>query len=63
MGWLSGPLPRMIAVQLTNCAPVLDALNNSENWKNMITPRATIANGLAVPYPFGMDMMLQVLEE
>jgi len=63
MGWLSGPLPRMIAVQSTNCAPVLDALNNSENWKNTITPRATIANGLAVPCPFGMDIMLQVLEE
>ncbi len=63
MGWLSGPLPRMIAVQSTNCAPILHALNNSENWKNMFTPRATIANGLAVPYPFGMDMMLQVLEE
>jgi threonine synthase len=29
----------------------------------MFSPKATIANGLAVPYPFGMDMMLQVLEE
>lgn len=63
MGWLTGPLPRMIAVQSKNCAPILHALNDRENWKTMFTPRATIANGLAVPYPFGMDMMLEVLEE
>jgi threonine synthase len=63
MGWLTGPLPRMIAVQSKNCAPILHALSDRENWKTMFTPRATIANGLAVPYPFGMDMMLEVLEE
>ncbi len=63
MGWLTGPLPRMIAVQSKNCAPILHALHNRENWKSMFLPKATIANGLAVPYPFGMDMMLQVLEE
>lgn len=63
MGWLNGPLPRMIAVQSKNCAPILHALKNRENWKTMFTPKPTIANGLAVPYPFGMDMMLHVLEE
>ncbi len=63
MGWLTGPLPRMIAVQSQNCAPILHALHNRENWKTMFTPTATIANGLAVPYPFGMDMMLEVIQE
>ena len=63
MGWLTGPLPRMIAVQSKNCAPILQALKSPENWQTMFTPKATLANGLAVPYPFGMDMMLQVLEE
>lgn len=63
MGWLSGPLPRMIAVQSKNCSPILHALSNRANWKTMFTPTATIANGLAVPYPFGMDMMLEVIEE
>ncbi|MEJ7626071.1 MAG: threonine synthase [Ferruginibacter sp.] len=63
MGWLTGPLPRMIAVQSKNCAPILYALEDRKNWKTIFSPKATIANGLAVPYPFGMDMILQVLEE
>ncbi|KIC94407.1 threonine synthase [Flavihumibacter solisilvae] len=63
LGWISGPLPRMIAVQSKSCAPILYALKDQQNWKNSFTPRPTIANGLAVPYPFGMDMMVQVLEE
>jgi threonine synthase len=63
LGWLTGPLPRMIAVQSKNCAPILYALKDRVNWKNRFIPRPTIANGLAVPYPFGMDMMVQVLEE
>lgn len=63
MGWITGPLPRMIAVQSKNCAPILQALKDRENWKTMFAPKATLANGLAVPYPFGIDMMLRVLDE
>jgi len=63
MGWIKGALPRMIAVQSRNCAPILLAQKDPVNWKNNFTPRASIANGLAVPYPFGMNMMLQVLKE
>ena len=63
LGWISDVLPRMIAVQSAQCAPILSALKDRVNWKNDFTPKATIANGLAVPYPFGMDMMLQVLKE
>ncbi len=63
MGWINGPLPRMIAVQSKKCAPILYALKDPVNWRNNFTPEATIANGLAVPYPFGMNMMLQVLKE
>lgn len=63
MRWISGPLPRMIAVQTNNCDPLVRALKDPLNWKINFTPKPTIANGLAVPYPFGMDMMLQVLKE
>ena len=63
MGWIKGPLPRMIAVQSKKCAPLLHAIKDPVNWKNNFMPEPTIANGLAVPYPFGMDMMLQVLKE
>ncbi len=63
LGWISGPLPKMIAVQSSNCAPLLHAVKDVETWKTSFTPKATIANGLAVPYPFGMNMMLKVLKE
>ena len=63
LGWITGPLPRMFAVQSQNCAPIQHALKDAVNWKNNFTPEPSIANGLAVPYPFGMDMMLDVLHE
>ncbi len=63
LGWISGPLPRMIAVQSKNCAPIIHALEEPLTWKKTFIPHATIANGLAVPYPFGMKMILDVLKE
>ena len=63
MGWITGRLPRMIAVQATNCSPLLHAFKDPVNWKKNFIPKATLANGLAVPYPFGMNMMLTVLKE
>ena len=63
MSWVTGRLPRMIAVQSKNCAPILHAIADGANWKNNFIPKATLANGLAVPYPFGMDLMLKVLKE
>ncbi len=63
MDWIKGPLPAMIAVQSMNCAPVVRAFYDEDNWKDGFVPKPSLANGLAVPYPFGLDMMLQVLHE
>jgi threonine synthase len=63
MGWIKGSLPKMIAVQSKNCAPIIHALKDPLHWKNSFIPKPTIANGLAVPYPFAMNMILQVLKE
>jgi threonine synthase len=64
MGWIeSNYLPKMIAVQSKQCAPVVRAFYNADGWKEGFTPQPSLANGLAVPYPFGMDMMLDVLHE
>ncbi|MEO6914657.1 MAG: threonine synthase [Chitinophagaceae bacterium] len=63
MGWIDGPLPRMIAVQTDACDPLVRAYNHGENWQQGFVPKPSIANGLAVPFPFGMDLMLQVLED
>ncbi|HEY1112446.1 MAG TPA: threonine synthase [Chitinophagaceae bacterium] len=63
LGWVTGPLPKMIAVQSLNCNPIIRALHNPGNWKEGFVPRPSIANGLAVPYPFGMDLMQQVIDD
>ena len=64
MGWIKPKqLPRMIAVQAQQCAPVARAFYHSGDWKAGFRPQPSLANGLAVPYPFGMDMMLDVLHE
>lgn len=63
MGWIDGPLPKMIAVQSLNCAPVVRAFYQPAGWMDDFNPQPSLANGLAVPYPFGMDMMQEVLHE
>ncbi len=63
LGWIKNKLPKMIAVQSSNCAPIKEAYKDSINWKEKFNPEPSIANGLAVPYPFGMDLMLNVIKE
>ncbi len=63
LGWISGKLPKMIAVQSANCAAIAHRLNSKNNPAEIFAPQPTLANGLAVPYPFGMDMMVEVLEQ
>jgi len=64
MGWIDGDhLPKMIAVQSKQCAPVVRAFYNADGWKEGFIPQPSLANGLAVPYPFGMDMMQEVLHQ
>ncbi len=62
LGWIaSTKLPRMIAVQTTQCTPIVDTYNNviqdSDSYK------MSIANGLSVPHAFGEDMIMRVLKE
>ncbi|MEO6135420.1 MAG: threonine synthase [Ginsengibacter sp.] len=64
MGWITGPLPRMIAVQSANCQPVVKAYDDLVGNKNSYEkPQPSLANGLAVPHPFGLDLMMKVISE
>jgi threonine synthase len=63
LGWIKKPLPKMIAVQPENCAPIKAALNDSANWERNFMPKPTIAHGLAVPFPFGMNLIKKTLAE
>lgn len=63
MGWINKPFPKMIAVQTANCAPIKAALQDPDHWEKEFTPKPTIAHGLAVPFPFGMHLIMKTLDE
>src|SRR6059036_1449440 len=63
MGWLSGQLPRLLAVQAEGCAPVVKAFaegaETTTPWENPTTHAA----GLRVPSPFAGRQMLRLLRD
>ncbi|MBD2754245.1 threonine synthase [Spirosoma validum] len=65
LGWLSKqqPLPRMVAVQAENCAPIVDTYLGKQANSKYYVGKPTLANGLAVPRPIGEPLMLNVLRE
>ncbi|HNP18691.1 MAG TPA: threonine synthase [Fulvivirga sp.] len=61
LGWIAPEkLPIMIAVQSSICAPVYDIFNGRDNVKKY---SMSVANGLSVPKAFGIDMIINVLNE
>src|ERR1700730_9813505 len=63
LGWIEYKLPKMIAVQAENCQPIVQTwIGNQPNSKNYVG-KPSLANGLAVPNPFGEDLILQILKE
>lgn len=63
LGWIKKPLPKMIAVQPENCTPIKAAMIDPVNWEKNFLPKSTIAHGLAVPFPFGMNLIKKTLIE
>jgi threonine synthase len=63
MGWLSGRVPRFVAVQAEGCAPIVrawrDGTETATAWENPVTQAA----GLRVPSPFAGRQMLKVIRD
>jgi threonine synthase len=63
LGWLEGPLPRLIAVQSQGCAPIVRAFDAGADtaapWENA----HTIAAGIRVPAAIGDFLILRALRE
>jgi threonine synthase len=61
IGWLRGPLPRMVAVQSTGCGPIVKAFEagkrSVEEWEDV----NTVIHGVRVPNPLGGALVLDVL--
>jgi threonine synthase len=63
LGWVTGPLPRLVAVQSTGCAPIVRAFNmgtdTAEPWENA----ETVAFGINVASAIGDFLMLSALRD
>ncbi len=61
--WVDGPVPRLVSVQSTGCAPVVRAFEaHRERCEPWPSPW-TVASGLRVPNPLGGALMLRALRE
>jgi threonine synthase len=63
LGWIEGPMPRLVAVQSTGCAPIVRAFEagaqSATPWENA----RTIASGIRVPAAIGDFLILRALRE
>ena len=63
IGWIDGPLPRMVAVQSDSCAPIVKAWSedkeHAEFWENA----HTVASGIRVPVAIGDFLIIRAVRE
>lgn len=63
IGWISGPLPRMVAVQAAGCAPIVKAFDAGAEFAELWPNARTVAAGIRVPVAVGDFLMLRTLRE
>lgn len=63
LGWVSGPLPRMVAVQASGCAPIVRAFESGAAHADRWEHAATVAAGIRVPGAIGDFLILRALRE
>jgi threonine synthase len=61
MGWIDSKRPRMISVQATGCAPIVEAFEQNLDHGTEIENAHTVASGLRVPKAIGDFIMLDIL--
>jgi threonine synthase len=61
IGWLTGKLPRMVAVQASGCAPIVRAFEAGSEHAEPWTGAQTIAYGIRVPAAVGDFLILQAV--
>ena len=63
LGWLEGPLPRMVAVQATGCAPIVRAWEQGLEHAPLWEGAHTIASGIRVPVAIGDFLIIRAVRE
>lgn len=61
LGWVQGPLPRLVAVQASGCAPIVQAWQQGENESRFWPDSQTLAFGINVPKALGDFLVLDAL--
>jgi threonine synthase len=63
LGWITGRMPRLVAVQSTGCAPIVRAFDegatHARPWENA----HTVASGIRVPAALGDFLILRAIRE
>jgi threonine synthase len=63
MGWIGSERPRMVVVQATGCAPIVEAFQRGDESAPFWEHAATIASGLRVPKALGDFLILKGVRE
>jgi threonine synthase len=63
LGWVTGPLPRWVAVQASGCAPIVRAWAEGAAESEPFPDAQTVAFGLTVPKALGDFLVLEALRE
>ena len=63
IGWLTGKLPRMVAVQATGCAPIVKAYEDGSESAELWQDAHTVAAGIRVPVAVGDFLILRAVRE
>jgi len=63
LGWIGSKRPKMIAVQVTGCQPVVRAFEQGEARSTFWEDAHTVASGLRVPKPLGDFLILEAVRK
>ena len=63
IGWLEGPLPKMIAVQASGCAPIVQAWQQGARHAELWQDARTFAAGIRVPAAVGDFLILDAVRQ
>lgn len=61
LGWIGPARPRMVTVQATGCAPIVQAFHDGKRFAEEFPNAATVASGLRVPRAIGDFLIIDAL--
>jgi len=63
LGWLTGKLPKMIAIQSIGCAPIVNAFDQGLEHAPLWDNAQTVASGIRVPAAIGDFLILDAIRQ